>query len=64
MKNNIFKLTLTALLTLPMLAGCSSQTLKTVDNLNVEYGTPISTDVAQYLSEDIDKEDKDRIFVL
>ena len=61
MKSNVSKLTLTALLTLPMLAGCSSQTLKTVDKLDVEYGTPISTEVAQYLSEDIDKEDKAKI---
>lgn len=52
------------LIIVPLLFACSSQTLKTVDKLEVEYGTPISTEVSDYLSDDIDKEDKAKIFVL
>lgn len=58
--NKLGKLTLGAVLVAPLLAGCSS-TLKTVESLTVEYGTPISTDINQYLSKDIKKENKDKL---
>lgn len=59
--NKFEKLTLSIALAVPLLSGCSSNILKTVESLNVEFGTPISTDVVYYLSEDIKKEDKEKL---
>ena len=60
-KKKIVKLIMSTLFTVSILAGCSSKTLKTIDKLEVEYGTPISTSIETYLSDDIGKEDKAKI---
>ena len=43
-----------------LLVGCS-KVLNVKDEVNVEYGNSISTNVADYLSEDIKNEDKEKI---
>lgn len=57
-KENILKTMIALTMTAPLLTGCS-QSLNVKDDMKVEFGTPISTNVADYLNNE--KTDKDEL---
>lgn len=57
-KENILKTMITLTITAPLLTGCS-QSLNVKNDMKVEFGTPISTNVADYLNNE--KTDKDEL---
>lgn len=57
-KENVIKTMITLTMTAPLLTGCS-QSLNVKDDMKVEFGTPISTNVADYLNNE--KTDKDEL---
>lgn len=59
-KENVLKTMIALTMIAPVLTGCG-KTLNVKDEVNVEYGNAISTNVVDYLSEDIKNEDKEKI---
>ena len=57
-KENVIKTMIALTVTAPLLTGCS-QSLNVKDDMKVEFGTPISTNVADYLNNE--KTDKDEL---
>lgn len=57
-KENVLKTMIALTVTAPLLTGCS-QSLNVKDDMKVEFGTPISTNVADYLNNE--KTDKDEL---
>ncbi len=57
-KENVIKTMIALTVTAPLLTGCS-QSLNVKDDMKVEFGTPISTNVADYLNNE--KTDKDKL---
>ncbi|MDE6952430.1 MAG: Ig-like domain-containing protein [Erysipelotrichales bacterium] len=60
-KINVFKIILAIIIISPILTGCG-KTLNVVDEVSVEFGNPISTNVEDYLDEEkTDKNDMPKI---